>query len=586
MSEPLASEPMVTDNDASNEAQIGDIEATVEMGILPSTTVEAQAEDAQTSSVQFEAREQSHAPMDIEPAPIENSQDAHSPAPAPASEERPYIPQFSPTTSHFIMSRLNGATRTSPPPNIVTAPAPTTPTISQKDIEDTPVDYSHLPLTLHLPNAEPVEPSAAPPSHLPSSGAKRKRTAAEDEASQKSANFPPYPEPAILRRPIPRPPVKRKRTKDDGSGNPMCVKCNRISATDGNLIVPCSCGEAWHQLCHDPEISEDVVVGGSPLKFKCVTCKEEEKQQAKYHREIARYREAKQEQSEWKKYHNDVERRREKRLATLPEFPKPSLVGFEGGSASGNERREYFSDLKRSDLINLLLFSEQIQPGLLVDVLASVSKKHPDLPIFGSPDWAEPKVQYQEPQPRRQQDHRAAPKPSKQRSKTGGVRKILKTAPAGAADQAAADAEDSEDALPESWPKAGHGLYQRLKPERDDPLLYDENDEEAFSHFMVDKHGKQIMEPLASRFLSKKMAGSLDGPGAAASDREEAAGHSVVATAVAEPTVGPAAPPINVDTNEAPKSGRRTKRSQKAAIDPDTDAYTLFKELAQLKPWF
>lgn len=538
MSDPLASDLMAIGTEAADEFPFGEINTTVEMEVVPTTTVETRPEDAQTAPVEVEAHQQLPAPIAqiaIEPAPIEHRHDVQTPArvstPASAIEQQSYRPQFSLATSRFIMNRHRGTTPASPPLHLVaTPPPPPTPEVAPEEVKDTPVDYSHLPMTVYLPYAEP---KAGPPDLLPSSGAKRKRAVAEDESSRKSANIPVYQDPAILRRPVPRPPVKRKRTKDDGSGNPMCVKCNRISATDGNPIVPCGCGEAWHQLCHDPEISADALNGGSS-KFKCVTCKEEDKQQAKYQRELAKYREAKQEQSEWRKHHNDVERKREKKLATLPEFPKPSLIGFDGGSASGSEvsvketsknvgsiltrfqRREYFSNLKRSHLLNLLLFSEQIQPGLLVDVLASVSKKHPELPLFGSPDWAEPKVvclppsptpsqskrtnaaqRHRESQSRRQQDHRPASKPSKQRSKTGGVRKILKTAPTGAADQAEADAEDSEDALPESWPKAGHGLYQRLKSERDDPMLYDDNDEEAFSHFMVDKYGKQIMEPLA-----------------------------------------------------------------------------------------
>lgn len=167
----------------------------------------------------------------------------------------------------------------------------------------------------------------------------------------------------------------------------------------------------------------------------------------------------------------------------------------------------------QSDLVNLLIFSNELQPGLLADVLVSISKKHPELPIFGSPNWAQPKVvrstepppiitttntdihQPQQEAQRPRQNNPARPKASKQRSKTGGVRKILKTAPAEAADPAANEADD-DDALPESWPKAGHGLYAKLKPEKEDPFLFDDNDEEAFSHFMVDPRGKQIMEPL------------------------------------------------------------------------------------------
>jgi len=56
--------------------------------------------------------------------------------------------------------------------------------------------------------------------------------------------------------------------------------------------------------------------------------------------------------------------------------------------------------------------------------------------------------------------------------------------------------EEEEDALPPTWPKAGEGLYAKLPPENEDRrFLEDENDEEAFSHFMVDKEGKQMVVP-------------------------------------------------------------------------------------------
>lgn len=41
-----------------------------------------------------------------------------------------------------------------------------------------------------------------------------------------------------------------------------------------------------------------------------------------------------------------------------------------------------------TDLVNLLLFSEEhIEGGVLANVLASVAKRHQDLPIFNRPDW-------------------------------------------------------------------------------------------------------------------------------------------------------------------------------------------------------
>lgn len=54
--------------------------------------------------------------------------------------------------------------------------------------------------------------------------------------------------------------------------------------------------------------------------------------------------------------------------------------------------------------------------------------------------------------------------------------------------------EEDEDVLPPTWARANEGSYSLLSPETEDKLLLvDENDEESFSHFMVDGFGKQIM---------------------------------------------------------------------------------------------
>ncbi|KAK1970958.1 hypothetical protein LY78DRAFT_627018 [Colletotrichum sublineola] len=511
MLEPLRPSPMVFKPERKDETRTVENETQGEMEVIPQHA----ARDTQTTAI-------GAAPVQPPPAPVEPQrplfgiEKAKQPTPAPSSYKR----QFSPATSRYVLGRLQQAGDSKPSSSALSAPAveqlPTVPAAAEELPLHCPVDLSTLPRTLYLPDTTSAAARSAtilgPP---PPTGTKRKR-AAEHEDPRRPANLSPaYPEPEILRRPMPRPPIKRKRTKDDGNGNPMCARCKRTSWTDANLIVACaSCGEAWHQLCYE----QPSIVGG----FRCATCEEEDQEQAEYQRQLVQYREAKQAQVEWRRRQNDVERRREKRLATLPEFPDSRIIGFEGGDASRDERREYFENLKKTDLVNLLIFSNDIYPGLLVDLLVSVSKKHPDLPIFGSPNWVKPKAPRQEPQRQRQGNH-ARLKAPKQRSKTGGVRKILKTAPVAPAPAATVagvpgaeggpqqqqqqqqpqqqqeeyDDDGDDDALPESWPKAGHGLYAKLKPEREDPLLFDDNDEEAFSHFMVDEQGRQVVELLA-----------------------------------------------------------------------------------------
>ncbi|KAK2056173.1 hypothetical protein LY76DRAFT_627857 [Colletotrichum caudatum] len=539
MLESLRPAPVALTSQRADETRPAGNEIRREMEAAPSaaaTTLHA-ARDAQTTPV-------GAAPIQPSPATEEPRRRAvlaidreKQPTSAPSSYKR----QFSPATSRYVLGRLHKAGDGEPPSSAAGAPADGQPpaTAPVAAVEEAPlhcpVDLSSLPRTLYLPDETPAAVAVT----------KRKRANQDEGPSRRPAAgsllAPAYPEPEILRRPMPRPPTKRKRTtRDDddgggGGGGPMCARCKRTSWTDANLIVACaSCGEAWHQLCYDhPAVLASGGDGGGRGGFRCATCEDEEREQAEYQRQIARYREAKQAQAEWRRRQSDVERRREKRLATLPEFPDSRIIGFEGGHASREERREYFENLKKSDLVNLLIFSNGVYPGLLVDLLVSVSQKHPDLPIFGSPDWVQPKAPRQEPQRPRQGNH-ASLKAPKQRSKTGGVRKILKTAPpapsaaaaAAAATVAGAPAADGEqqqrqqqqqqqpqpqeddlddddgdadddDALPESWPKAGHGLYAKLKPEREDPLLFDDNDEEAFSHFMVDEQGRQVVEMLA-----------------------------------------------------------------------------------------
>jgi hypothetical protein len=168
------------------------------------------------------------------------------------------------------------------------------------------------------------------------------------------------------------------------------------------------------------------------------------------------------------------------------------------------QRSEYFYSKKKTELLNLLSFCDQLRPQLLVDILVSVSRKHPELPIFDSPDWwsrfsgaARPKPALAKSKPRShdrpRHGHIINPK-AKIKIKTG-KRVIKPAASAQVVEQSAPEEEEEVDALPSTWPKAGEGLYATLLLETEDrKFLIDENDEEAFSHFMVDKMGRQIVE--------------------------------------------------------------------------------------------
>ncbi|KAF9873776.1 phd finger domain-containing protein [Colletotrichum karsti] len=418
---------------------------------------------------------------------------------APSTPSR-YHQQFSATTQ-LILSRIkngSGSSSSATPSDFSSAALPTPAKATYEDVRRRVVQNLVTTPTVAMPQTpanktgtQPFRNLNSPPSATsPAVGGKRKRGVEDHDARRNATRSAPTAEPAVVLPPAPKQPPKRRRIKDETK----CNKCQRTSYTEANVIIACACGEAWHQLCHEPQITEDTA--RNRASFKCGTCIQEDKDQAAYQVELAKWRELKQEQAGLKKQQNEVARMRERRLANLPGFIKPELVGFEAGDASMEARREYFDDLRRTDLINLLSFSDQIKPGLLVDILTSVSKKHPDLPIFSAPDWAQPKV-VASPQTnvlKNGTGNQLRSKVSKQRSKTGGVRKILKTAPAAANAEAAEDEDD--DVLPPSWSKAGQGLYATLPPEKEDVhYLVDDNDEEGCSHFF-DPSGRQDEAPV------------------------------------------------------------------------------------------
>lgn len=157
--------------------------------------------------------------------------------------------------------------------------------------------------------------------------------------------------------------------------------------------------------------------------------------------------------------------------------------------------------MPKTDLLNILSLCDQLKPNLLVDVLVSISKRHPEMPIFDSPDWDSqlsntsrpPKTKHDE-KPRH--GHVLVNRAAKPKQKT--TKKILKRTRVIEVITSAPE-EDNVNILPPTWAKAGQGLYSHLLPDTEDrSLLMDENDEESFSHFFVDGAGRQIMEPVGA----------------------------------------------------------------------------------------
>ncbi|KAM0305534.1 hypothetical protein ACHAPM_001916 [Fusarium culmorum] len=168
---------------------------------------------------------------------------------------------------------------------------------------------------------------------------------------------------------------------------------------------------------------------------------------------------------------------------------------------SPSQRVEYFETMPKTDMLNVLSFCDQLKPNLLVDVLISVSKRHPDLPMFDSPDWESQLLNPSRPVKASKHDdkprhgHVLLNKAAKQKQKT--TKKILKRTRVIEVITSAPE-EDNVNVLPPTWARAGEGLYSKLLPETEDrSILVDDNDEESFSHFLVDGAGRQIMEPVS-----------------------------------------------------------------------------------------
>ncbi|KAJ3470819.1 hypothetical protein MRS44_000918 [Fusarium solani] len=405
-------------------------------------------------------------------------------------DQASYTPQFSSNAS-IIMDRINSSRQ-------------------ENTLEKSRTAVAHdLDATLPVPSASPLlqtlPMSANPTSAAWSSsnaGTKRKRESWTEKVdfTQSTVAFPvakgtDAPQPSLQSRPTVQP--------------TQCSKCEGSAQTSQGPLATCAhCLRSWHHQCHSPTITSEAMAASI---FVCAACVADQEQAVRLRGKSSQQRQY------------EVEKLRQKRLAALPRGvvpAKPGLVGFGAGRAPDSsvsralaavagsinantvaKRTEYFDQMRKTDLLNVLSLCDQLKPNLLVDILVSVSKRHPDLPMFDSPDW---EAQLATPfRVHKSSKHEEKPRhghviiSSKARSKHKTTKKILKrtrvievitTAP-----------EEDEDILPPTWARAGEGLYAKLAPETEDrSLLMDENDEESFSHFSVDGFGKQIMEPVGA----------------------------------------------------------------------------------------
>lgn len=159
---------------------------------------------------------------------------------------------------------------------------------------------------------------------------------------------------------------------------------------------------------------------------------------------------------------------------------------------------------KRTDLLNILSFCDQVRPQLLPDILVSVSKKHPDLPIFDSPNWSNSHqaassagnssiITASRSIGRPRHGHTLLNPKLRQRQKN--AKRALKRLISARAEEITPEEDDDveDDTVPSTWPKAGEGLYSKLPAETEDrAYLADDGDGTSFSHFLIDKLGNPL----------------------------------------------------------------------------------------------
>ncbi|KAL7786210.1 hypothetical protein V8C37DRAFT_392905 [Trichoderma ceciliae] len=424
----------------------------------------------------------------IDSCPIINA-DAESRYTPAASTPRPsYTPQF--LSASWILDRIKKAQGpASPNLSAVIEEAPQTNDEGKNDTNEK--HDSSLSDTLPMPISPTHQPFGSTENMIAAGsrfiGVKRKREQDDemDDFTQTTMSLPIY---------VPRPAETLSIMPPDNDAR--CSKCDQVSSEAQNRLIPCNnCSKLWHQGCVPLTIKEEGAQ--QPPRFMCPSCSNARENGAMRHH------------TQDSQHQQEVERRRAKNLAALSDDVVPAkaeLVGFWAGQASTAALTEYFYGKKKTDVLNILSFCDQLKPQLLVDIMVSVAKKHPDLPIFDSPNWnakamsaisARAKHSHQSSRSATRPRHGHVVLESRTKHKHKVSKKTIKITSITQTEES--PLLDYRDSLPPTWPKAGEGLYAKLSPEDEDrAFLLDENDEEAFSHFGVDKFGKQIAIPVSA----------------------------------------------------------------------------------------
>ncbi|KAL1836433.1 hypothetical protein VTJ49DRAFT_5154 [Mycothermus thermophilus] len=312
--------------------------------------------------------------------------------------------------------------------------------------------------------------------------------------------------------------LKAPRTAEQA----LCRRCSRLHSPASNQIVFCDgCNDAWHQLCHEPRIADEVVRDATKGWF-CAAC-------------VAKKAAA--------SGVNGLTGKSQSNKASIG-----ASTSINGGSTSGpgagssskgrdkakpqpqqqqqhsertswagrpaQAKRAYLSTLSQQELVALLMSCLDIHPDLPIFPPApggSVSSPSTTTPTSAVPDHgpaSAPRSIFAGSTtdglfPRASEAAKKAAASSGATangggSKSGGSGKGGKAALAqGSSIKDEHDDHEAEeyDPLAALWPRVGQGMYARLPPDVEDAArLVDEGDYEAFSVIVYDERGRKVEE--------------------------------------------------------------------------------------------
>ncbi|KAL2121012.1 hypothetical protein VTJ04DRAFT_5039 [Mycothermus thermophilus] len=307
----------------------------------------------------------------------------------------------------------------------------------------------------------------------------------------------------------------------------LCRRCSRLHSPANNQMVFCDgCNDAWHQMCHEPRITNEV--RDAARGWFCAVCTAKKAASNINNNSIS--------SSGGDKNHvtkssiainttngapgsttlastSSVKPRT--KLPSQPQPRQPERTSW--ASRPVQAKRAYLSTLSQQELVSLLMSCLEI---------------HPDLPIFppapggsvASPATTTNPTSTNLPD-HQHHGHGHGPRSLFAGTSTEGLfprassasesfKKGVATNGKAAAssinggkttrnhkedsvheDQNGGEADEEADPLAALWPRVGEGMYARLPPDvEDDERLVDEGDYEAFSVIVYDERGRKVEE--------------------------------------------------------------------------------------------